>query len=140
MVEFFLEHGGVFYENSLRVEPDQSVRLYPEAPGPVCAACGVAFRERRMQLARTEFLVDGARLRDRRWRLALCVRAKPDLRLLSSREPRGEARTKFHDSAVCFVGALDLGYGYGEFINAIRHVRNSQWISIRTRSVDVCVG
>lgn len=32
-IDYFLEHEGVFYPDPLPVEPDRSVRLYPEAPG-----------------------------------------------------------------------------------------------------------
>src|ERR1700674_1030557 len=60
VVDYFLEHEGVLYPHPLRVEPDGSIRLYPEAPGRY--ALHAAWRSERGESGwtQTEFHVRGA--------------------------------------------------------------------------------
>jgi FkbM family methyltransferase len=59
-VDYFLEHEGVFYPQPLRVEPDGSTQVYPEAPGRYALHAAWRTVHGESGWTRTEFAVKGA--------------------------------------------------------------------------------
>jgi FkbM family methyltransferase len=58
-VDYFLEHEGVLYPHPLRSESDQSVRLYPEAPGRYVLHAAWRAQGGKTGVARIDFDVSG---------------------------------------------------------------------------------